>query len=420
MDLLNVKENIMIDDSIEVLQDRQYESQNLSALNINSPISIIVNSQDIFCLPSKAYILIEGTLSPAVDAAYAADVSVGLTNNAPMFLFTSIRYDLNDTTVENINHSGVCLSMLNALRYGSEFDRTVGLNQCYSKDTDADLKKNLGFKARQTMTKTGGKFSFIVPLRDMFGFCMDYEKVIYGAKHTITLTRTANDNAIVHGAGVPDGKIVLTKLALFMPQVRPALAQRAALMKLVESRIDIPIAYRGIRCESNHVPQSTSSNWRLSVSTGTVRPRYIVVAFQTDRLNNQEKNASVFDHVDVESVTVSLNSERYPLESHNLNFADRTISRGYFDFEQFKAAFYSTDSMSTSCGISPSEFIDFYPIFVIDLRYQMSELKSATQDIVVNCKFRNAAPANTQMYAIMLSDTVASIKSNGYDFQIST
>jgi hypothetical protein len=218
-------------------------------------------------------------------------------------------------------------------------------------------------------------------------------------------------------AAVADGKITLSKLALFMPHVRPALAEKVALMKQVEANTDLPIAYRGIRCESNNVPESTTYNWRLAVSSGTVRPRYIIIAFQTDRSNDQTKNPAVFDHVDLEQISIAINTENYPREPAYLNFTDRQISRGFKDFFDFKSEYYGTDPMNTLCSISPIEYVDSYPIHVVDLRYQMSELQS-TQDIVVSCRVRSAVPANTQAYAVMLSDTIGTMKSSGKSFQI--
>jgi len=66
------------------------------------------------------------------------------------------------------------------------------LNQLWYKDngTDASIagnNRNNGFVARQEYIiqkpDPKGSFSFRVPLKHIFRFCDDYEKVIYSFKH---------------------------------------------------------------------------------------------------------------------------------------------------------------------------------------------------------------------------------------------
>ena len=66
-------------------------------------------------------------------------------------------------------------------------------------------------------------------MKHIFGFCEDCDKVVYGLKHNLTLTRNDDNDAIfryggdAHGAGAVDvGKIMLSKISWFMPHVEPA------------------------------------------------------------------------------------------------------------------------------------------------------------------------------------------------------
>ena len=67
-----------------------------------------------------------------------------------------------------------------------------------------------------------GTFSFRVPLKHIFGFCEDYDKVVYGLKHSLTLTRNDDNNAIIRDNAAAAGKITLSKIPWFMPHVTPA------------------------------------------------------------------------------------------------------------------------------------------------------------------------------------------------------
>ena len=42
-----------------------------------------------------------------------------------------------------------------------------------------------------------GSFSFTTPLRHIFGFADDYNKIVYGFKHELSLVRDSDDNAIL-------------------------------------------------------------------------------------------------------------------------------------------------------------------------------------------------------------------------------
>ena len=61
------------------------------------------------------------------------------------------------------------------------------------------------------------------------------------------------------------------------------------------------------------VSESTSFTWRLSVKTAPEKPRFIIVAFQTTKDDDQTKNPSAFDLVNLENAYVTLNSDRYQL-----------------------------------------------------------------------------------------------------------
>ena len=69
-------------------------------------------------------------------------------------------------------------------KYSSSFNAGPGLNQCWVLDTTvaaADL--NIGFKGRHDYiiekSDPKGSFRFAIDLEHVFGFCEDYDKVMY-------------------------------------------------------------------------------------------------------------------------------------------------------------------------------------------------------------------------------------------------
>ncbi|XP_065665467.1 uncharacterized protein LOC136086897 [Hydra vulgaris] len=171
----------------------------MNGTNLNSPgeIKININDQDLLTLPYKAYLLFEGQLVKADGTAYANADAVALTNNG-------------------------------MLSYANDFQLAQGLNQLWYKDSTstAVLADTTGFATRQAYLiqkpTTKRTFSICIPLRHIFGFCDDCDKVIYGLKRTIILVRQSDDNAIFRLAGAAAVKVILNKIQLLMPSLIPS------------------------------------------------------------------------------------------------------------------------------------------------------------------------------------------------------
>ena len=155
------------------------------------------------------------------------------------------------------------------------------------KDTATTAVKadNNGFAARHAYLiqspTVKGTFSFRIPMKHIFSFCEDYDKIVYGLKNNLTLVRKTDDDAIFRGAAAGTGKISLDKSSWFMPHVIPADAEKFSIYKTIESKVNVPVAYRTRQCDMLSVPESTSFTWRLSVKTAPEKPRFIIVVFQT-------------------------------------------------------------------------------------------------------------------------------------------
>ena len=72
------------------------------------------------------------------------------------------------------------------------------------------------------------------------------------------------------------------------------------------------MAFRARTSEQITLTQTQQFTWRLSVTGGIEKPRWIIVGFQTDKTDNQKQNPAVFDNLDLTNAYVTLNSERYP------------------------------------------------------------------------------------------------------------
>ena len=118
------------------------------------------------------------------------------------------------------------------------------------KDTATTAVKadNNGFAARHAYLIQSpiikGTFSFRIPMKHIFGFCEDYDKIVYGLKHNLTLLKKTDDDAIFRLAAAAAGKVSLDTISWFMPHVIPADAEKCSIYKTIESKVKVPVAYR--------------------------------------------------------------------------------------------------------------------------------------------------------------------------------
>ena len=293
-DILKFTDTPIIDESIEEYEYHEYEPITGTSLNSGGDITISIESQDVFTHPSESYMIFEGRLTKADGTAYVNADEVALTNNAIMHLFSRIEYHLSIQLMESLNYPGEATTMLGLLKYPDDFSKARGLNQLWYKDTATTAAKadNNGFAARHayliqspTIKDT---FSSRIPLKHIFGFCEDYDTIVYGLKHSLTHVRKTNDDASFRGGAAGDGKGSLYKMSWFIPHVIPADAEKFSIYKTIKSKVKLPVAYRTRQCDMLSVPESTSFTWRLSLKTAPEKPRFIIVGFQTAKDGSRE------------------------------------------------------------------------------------------------------------------------------------
>ena len=309
-DSLKINEPVMIDDSIEYFQYQEYPPASPENLNsLGSQIKLIINATDNYVNTSKSYIVIKGKLVRSNDnQPYAAADEIALVNNAMMYLFSEIKYEIGGKVMERISNPGQTTSMLAYLSQPDDYSTSSGLKSCWSKDTTNNANSieflasvavpaagyipaknpeyNQGFAARKGLLMNAdprGSFSFVIPFDHIFGFG-EYDKVMFAQTHAIYLTRMTSDNlAIYKAGGVQDGKINLTYISWKVPIIKPSLKVFSILGDIISKKEYLPVAYSARNTESKDVTQTRTFDWTLNVRAGIEKPRWIIVGFQTNK-----------------------------------------------------------------------------------------------------------------------------------------
>ena len=217
------------------------------------------------------------------------------------------------------------------------------------------------------------------------------------------LTRNDDQDAIFRDNTADAGRITLSKISWFMPHVMPADREKIELYKIIERKETLPVGYRMIQCDTNSIPQTTSTSWRLSVKSSPEVLRFIIVGFQTDKSGSQEQNPSIFNNVSVRSIYVRLNSNKYPELDYNLSIPEQ-ISRAYGDAAEFRSKLFNMDELVSNPNFTPAEYRNLYPLLLFDVSKQSEKLKYSTTDIQIKMYFNQNVPADTLVYAVIISD----------------
>ena len=340
-------------------------------------------------------------------------------------MFSEISYYLSNQLVESIHDPGQATKMIGFLKYPAEFQVSEGMNQLWQRDSSSDASitdSSSGYYARHRyiikQPDDKGTFSFCILLKHIFGFCENYDKVVYGFKHTLTLIRKSDDDAVFRTNATAAGKIDLTKLSLFMPHVTPSFQELNNLTKLIESKVTVAVAFSSRQCDRSVAPVSNIFSWRLSTSSASEIPRFIIVGFQKNKDSSQELNPSVFDHCNLKNINVTLNSDRYPAVDYDLAFQNNKYSRAYKDAAKFNNKFYGYSELITQPNLTALNYRYICPLFVIDMSKQSENLKSSIVDVQVKAAFNTNIPANTIAYAVVISDRMMQFQSDGNKMNI--
>ena len=423
--MLHIDETSKQDDSIQAY--KRFAFQPITGTNYNnaSPIVIRVENSDSYFRPSDSEIEFEGVIKKSDGTVLKkADVKLALINNGLMFLFDNIKYELSSVEIDSVYLPGQATTMFGLLTKNQNYVDGGGLNSCWQPDANKGeaAATNAGYEARRNFLflnnrleaedPESGKFRFSIRLEDIFGFATDYDRVMYGFTHTLTLIRNLNNKDALFGeANAVDGKVEFSKISWILPIVEPSQVTGYKLVKLINEQRTFSIDFRARNCVTTNVPQSNNFQWRLGIKTE--KPRYIVVGLQKDRENDQDKNLGLFDHCKLKNAYALLNNHRYPAIDYNVDFGANHYNCLYREFYQFLGKYFGINASVTQTAVDPVDYKHLFPLIVFDVSRQSEKIASAVVDITIQCFFHENVPASTKAYCLLISDRRLKFKSDG-------
>lgn len=393
-EILNVRDSVRIEDTITGIQHHAYNPYT-NTFNNNDEIRIVIQQQDLYVLPHESYIYIEGRVVVAPTAAgQPARDPPNFVNNAAGFLFDEIRYELNGFPIDTCKNVGITSTLKGYVSYMPQ-----NMNRMHI----------AGWKIASDQPATAGYINFIIPLRAVFGFAEDYRNIIMNAKHELILLRSRSDvNCFVGANDV--SSIQINRIQWRIPHVSVSDAEKLKLLRVLDQQQPILLHYRTWELfEYPVLPTTNRHIWSVKASSSLSTPRYILIAFQTNRNNRIAADKSRYDHCHLSDLKVFLNSESYPYENLNVNFTNNQYALLYDMYCRFQETYYhDRGSHSATPLLSFQEYAANAPIIVIDCSRQNESLKNSVVDIRIEFLTRENIAANTAAYCLVIHDNIVS------------
>lgn len=383
MDILSVGTKPYRDDNIIKQQYHSYSPYSTSFQN-NDEIRIAIQSQDLYVLPAESYIFLEVQVERKAGTQHQSVAAKWGTNYAT-FLFSEIRYELNGTEIDRTKNVGLSsiLKMCTAIH---EFDCQTSQIMATYAGKDIEIRT----------------YQFIIPLKHVLGFCDDYRKIIMNAKHELILIRNRKD-IYSYMANTESFDLKLIKIQWKIPHITLADHAKLTMLKYLEKKKSITVAYRSWDlCEMPQLPQTSKHIWTVKSTTQICRPRFVFVVFQTNALRVNVNSGSV-DNCNITDVKLYLNSEYYPYDNYNLDFANLKIHEMFLAYLRIQKAYYDRSQNKNPLELSYETFLE-HPIFVFDCTRSDESLFGGVVDVRLEINARENIAANTAAYCLIIHD----------------
>src|SRR5436190_7566744 len=246
--------------------------------NNNDEIRIPIAQQDVITAPFDSSIHIAGKFSGKKQDQ--SEVTVKLISNGIAFLFEEICYELAGISVDNIKNVGITTSIKNLLSARQEESNTFANYGWFGPGKNKDVTE----------------FTFCIPLKLLLGFAEDFRKIVTGVKQELILLRASTDANAITSTDAKSLSLEITKIHWRVPHITVTDTVRLKLLKLINSNKPVDIPFRQWELQDcPQLPQNDRQSWTVKTTSQMEKPRYVVLAFQTDRKNKIDKDMSCFD-----------------------------------------------------------------------------------------------------------------------------
>ena len=346
----------------------------------------------------------------AGNSRYGNGNDTKLVNLGSIALFSNFKLTTSSAKhFEDISHAHIVSLMYKLLtsNKGSD-DLSIGFDRSSARRRE-EMTNNKNVK---------GKYHLRIMLKDVFGFAEHQEKATYGLGYKLTLTRNKDEVVIDKVAGIADARIKIDHIHWYVAHYTPSFQQRSYLSKQILGKTPTELRYVERSVSMKEVNNQNLWNFELGSHKSMNVPIWIIFGFQQqDRQDSQDLNIDTFCRLPVVSAQCVIGMEKGPDACILMSYDDDDYSQGYHQIKEAFKALTKDDILQTF--LSEEDFrtsnvraVDVgYNLYVFGIRYHKNY--TASQPNKVEFKFNGVVPNNINGYALVLTNKLVSISSDG-------
>lgn len=162
-DTLNVNERTLFDTTISYAEKHTHKPFASDSFNNSDEIRISIEHQDLYTLPSRSSLHIEGKVTVTdADNKIVDSPAIRFANNGILSLFSEIRYEIAGNVIDRIRNPGLASTMKGYATYNENQSKAL---------------QNAGWFPKEPSTiidNVSGNFDVSIPLRMILGLCEDF------------------------------------------------------------------------------------------------------------------------------------------------------------------------------------------------------------------------------------------------------
>ena len=317
----------------------------------------------------------------------------------------------------------------NLLEYSDDFSRSVAKNSFWYLDTNrSTANTNTGFEARRILTQatnndgSGGAKSIneIIPLNRYSFFEELEDKMLTPMQLTIEITLN-NDSELIHkAAAADDGRVVVTRFHLWLPQMKP---KDSAYNEYVKDFLK-PTKWVYMRDLYNQSANTRGVQNTFQISPAIDNVKHVFIYLQrTDGPNNEESERTPYVYDTFKLNAADSNSS---LASCRLEYGNNTFyPELHYDadskvriFNDLMSYAYRKNDLNTGTQLNIHNFDALYGLIYFDLTYQKETVTRDPKQLILNYRLNTAPTANVNAHAIVLYESEIIVDKRGNELMI--
>ena len=243
-----------------------------------------------------------------------------------------------------------------------------------------------------------------LPLESIFRLARSFEKLTKKLGFELDLPTPIRKQEILYTTlDDNDVNVTINSISLFIPQIIPFPETQNFFNEAIPKTFSL--SYESWTTDRKPVDTAIEFQIDISSASNLITPLYLKAAHQktqrpdpanpANNLSNNRFNNAIFDHVETGKYFLEIDGVRYPKNPVMVNFVDNNYLDQYKDLKKFYKEYVGDQLLYLI--ISYDKMKNYYPIQIIDLRYQVDHISPK--------KFRlfeenDDNPTNTNLYVI--------------------